>query len=469
MRANGPKVTVIGAGSFFFGRPVIWNMVSSPILREGTLALVDTDESVLKTMMSIARRAIDETGAPLRLEGSTERTDVLPDSDFVVLTFSKRNAHYRGIDCEISERHGIRMCSGDTIGPGGIFRALREIPVALEIARDVEALAPAAWILNFVNPATVLGIALDRFAPNVRSFAICDGPHEPWNRMKLLKRLGIVSQDAVSMPVEIEQHLVMDIVGVNHFTWVSRFEYQGRDLLPEWKALLEQDARAEREKFTGSEGGTDNNAYSKAKYNAAYALDLFSVFGAYPDRIGHTKEYVPYYQGLGVAANEPEPITIFDAEERQAKMDAFWKENEAYASGATPISHFMEHGKPDHATDIIESMWGDLGKRFIVNTRNNGAVPNIQDDAILELRSDLDMGSVNPRPSGPMPLGIRGLTQQVLDTHELTAAAGATYDRELLLRALATDPIVNNLSDARHVMNDLLQAEREILRPEWYA
>jgi alpha-galactosidase len=149
-------------------------------------------------------------------------------------------------------------------------------------------------------------------------------------------------------------------------------------------------------------------------------------------------------------------------------MDAFWKENEAYASGETPISHFLENGKPDHATDIIESMWGGLGKRFIVNTRNNGAVPNIQDDAILELRCDLDMGGVSPRPSGPMPLGIRGLTQQVLDTHELTAAAGATYDRDLLLRALATDPIVNNLGDARAVMEDLLEAEKDILRPEWY-
>ncbi|MFW5777308.1 MAG: glycoside hydrolase family 4, partial [Spirochaetota bacterium] len=119
-------------------------------------------------------------------------------------------------------------------------------------------------------------------------------------------------------------------------------------------------------------------------------------------------------------------------------------------------------------TDIIESMWGDLGKRFFVNTRNNGAVANVADDAILELRSDLDMGGVNPRYAGEMPRGILGMTRQVLDTHELTAQAGATYDRDVLLRALCTDPIVNNLTDARAVMHDLLEAERDVLREEWY-
>jgi alpha-galactosidase len=443
-------------------------MVNSPVLRGGTLALVDTDRNVLDTMMKIARRAVEASGAPTRIEGATDRTEVLRDADFVVFTFSKRNTHYRGLDCELSRKHGIRMCSGDTIGPGGVFRALREIPVALEIAKDVERMAPDAWVVNFVNPATVLGIALDRYAPNVRSFAICDGPHEPWNRLRLLKRLEIVPENASSMPPEVEQRLDMEIVGVNHFTWVTHLRYDGRDYLPRFRELLAESAREERAATDSVEGGTDNNAAAKRRFNATYALELMDIFGAYPDRIGHTKEYVPFFQGYGVSPVDPEPITIFDSDDRQRTMDAFREENERYAAGEKPIEEFLKTGKPDHATDIIESMWGDLGKRFFLNTRNRGAVPNMADDAILELRCDVDMGGVSPRPSVEIPAGILGMTRLVLDTHELTARAAVTYDRDVLLRALCTDPIINNIADAKAVMDDLLEAERDILPARWY-
>jgi len=137
----------MGAGSYFFARPVIWNMTQSPVLREGTLALVDVNPEVLDTFVNLAKRAIETTGAPLKLVASTDRREVLEDADFVVNTFSDRNAYFRGLDCEIALKHGVRMCSGDTIGPGGMFRACREVPKALAIAEDVEKLAPEAWNL----------------------------------------------------------------------------------------------------------------------------------------------------------------------------------------------------------------------------------------------------------------------------------------------------------------------------------
>ena len=194
-----------------------------------------------------------------------------------------------------------------------MFRALREIPIALEIAADVARLAPDAWVINFVNPSTVLGIALDRYAPEVRSFSICDGPHEPHNRVRLLKRLGIVPQDTVAMPLEVEQKLDFDIVGVNHFSWITRLAYDGVDYLPRWRELLAADAAEELATTESREGGSDNNAASKARFNANYALQLMDVFGAYPDRIAHTKEYVPFFQGYGAAPVTPEPLAVFDA------------------------------------------------------------------------------------------------------------------------------------------------------------
>jgi alpha-galactosidase len=113
-------------------------------------------------------------------------------------------------------------------------------------------------------------------------------------------------------------------------------------------------------------------------------------------------------------------------------------------------------------------MWGGLGRPFYVNTANRGAVTNLPDDAFLELRSDVDMSGPRPQAFGEMPRGVLGLTQQVLDAHELTAEAAATFDRGLVLRALATDPIVSNLGDARRIMDELFEREREALDGRWF-
>ena len=141
---------------------------------------------------------------------------------------------------------------------------------------------------------------------------------------------------------------------------------------------------------------------------------------------------------------------------------------EKIADGTIPIGEFFVKGRGDHATDIIESMWGNLGKKFYINSPNRGAVGNLPDDAFLELLCDLDMKGPCPRPVGDMPRGLLGLTQQVLDTHELTVEAAVSCDRRILLRALATDPLVNNLSDAKHIMAELLEAERDHLDRRWF-
>jgi len=429
---KGPKITVIGAGSFFFGRPIVHKMATSEIMAGGTLALVDTNPKVLKTMMRLARRIFAATRCGVKVIGSTDRSEVLKDSDFVVLTFSYRNAHYRGLDTQIAARHGIRMCSSDTIGPGGIFRALREVPHAVAMARDAQRLAPGAWVINFVNPTTVLGMALRRYAPEARSFALCDGLHEPYVTLKHLKSVGILPEEATRVPPDVQARLDLVITGVNHFTWLLRFTYDGKDMVPAVVRNLKELVRAE---------AAAPGAHSKGRYNAAYTYELYKVFGYVNRCIGHTKEYVPYFQGYGVQPVQPEPIALFDAEGRQREMDKRWAETTQYATGQLSARQFLEKVHNDHATDIIESMWGNLGKAFYINTANNGAVPNMPADAFLELRCDVDMKGPRPQPACDMPRGILGLQHQILDTHELTAEAAMTGDRDLLLRAMLTDDL----------------------------
>ena len=455
----GPKVTVIGAGSYFFGRPVIYKMATSEIMAGGELALVDTDERTLKTMMKLAERVFEKARCGVKLTGSTDRRKVMKGSDFVVLTFSDRNAHFRGVDTRIAAKHGVRMCSSDTIGPGGIFRAMREIPHVLAMAKDAERLCPQAWIINFVNPTSVLGIALKRYVPHLRTFALCDGHHEPYNTLNWCKRLDILPPEATVVPPEVHNKLELKIGGVNHCTWLVRFRYDGVDMMPKLRRKLAEWVREE---------GRNPAEKAKPRFNHAYEMQLFDLYGAFPTAASHTKEYVPFFQGYGVKPNQPEPIRLFDAENRAEEMAAAWKDTEAYAAGKLSVQQFLKDTHSDHATDIIESMWGGLGKPFYINSFNRGAITNMPDDAFVELRSDVDMHGPRPQPFGPMPRGLLALQMQVLDTHELTAEAAVTGDRAILRRAMLTDPICNNIADADACIKDLLEAEKDALPRYWY-
>ena len=456
---SGPKIAVIGAGSYFFGKQIIHKLATSPVLAGGTLAMVDTDAKVLATMMRLARRILGAAKCGVKVIGSTDRRKVLAGSDFIVLTFCYRNAYYRGVDTRIAAKHGIRMCSSDTIGPGGIFRALREVPQALAMAADARRLAPGAWVINFVNPTTVLGMALRRYAPEVKSFAICDGHHEPRHTLRWCQTVGILPQDAAAVPPEVQARLDLRIGGVNHFTWMLRFTYGGKDMMPAVRRWLAEQARKEK---------AGPGEHSKARYNATYALELFDLYGIYPTNIGHTKEYVPFFQGYGAAPVRPEPIALFDAEEREREMARAWAVTEDYAAGRRSVREFLKTIRDDHASDIIESMWGGLGKPFYMSTANRGAASNLPDDAFLELRCDIDMKGPRPQPLGAFPRGVLAMQHQMLDTHELTAEAAATGDRAVLRRAMLTDPICNNIADADACIADLLAAQKEVLPKYWY-
>ena len=139
------------------------------------------------------------------------------------------------------------------------------------------------------------------------------------------------------------------------------------------------------------------------------------------------------------------------------------------AGRITPPAWFLKNRRPDYPTGVIESMWGNLKKEFFINGPNQGAVTNLPDDAFLELRRTIDMNGFQALPYGNMPRGILGLTHQVLDAHELTVEAALSCDRKILLRALCTDPLVNNIGDARNIMNELLEAERSHLPPHWFS
>lgn len=454
-----PKVVVIGAGSLFFGRQSIWQMVHSAYLNNGTLALVDMNGEKLAKMVRLAEMVARDNNVALRVEGSTDRREVLKDADFVVLSFAEQSVKYRGIDCQVSLKYGIRMCSGDTIGPGGIFRAMRELPVIMECVKDIEELCPDAWVINYINPSSVHGIALSRYAPRLKSFALCDSHHMPHKKAYYAVRAGIIPNRS-AFTADVDRRFDCRIAGVNHFTWLLKAEYDGVDMTARIAEALRKSAE------TANNGG-DTGA--KAIHNDAITYELYDIFGYIPTCTGHTKEYVRFWQGLGKTADAIPPLSIWETEDRYKRHAEMWRQVDDFVEGRIPIGEYMNVMGPDHATDIIENMVGNLGKRFYVNTPNNGAVANMNDDAFLELLCDVSMDGVKPLPVGEMPRGIRGMQELVLDTHELTAEAVVEMSFAKLRRAMMTDPLVNSIADADLIIKELLEMEKEMIPAGWQA
>ena len=454
-----PKVVVIGAGSLFFGRQAIWQMAHSPYLSSGTLALVDIDAARLEKMGRLAEMVVREAGVNLCIETAADWKAVLPGADFVVLSFAVDTVRYRGLDCAISEKYGVRMCSGDTIGPGGIFRAMRELPLIMDCVADIERLCPHAWIINYINPTTVNGMAIARFAPQVKSFALCDSLHMPHVKTRYAQWAGIIDDEA-EWYAALDADFDLRIAGVNHFTWMLKATFQSRDVTPQ---IVERLRRGTVSK------SMDGDRSAKAIHNDAIACQLYEVFGYVPVCVSHTKEYLRFYQGRGVLPDEIPPLSIWETETRYARHNAMWRQVDDFTSGAKPIKEFMTALGPDHATDVIETMVGGLERPFYINTANRGAVGNMAADAFLELLCDVDMDGPRPRPVGEMPRGLRGLQEVVLDTHELTAEAIVKADYALLRRALMTDPLTNSIADADAILRELLAAQRDAMPEHWYA
>jgi len=454
----GPKVVVIGAGSVFFTRQTVCGMIRSEALRDGTLVLVDIKPDVLDKMFRLGQMIVTESGSPLKLEATGDRCEALRGADFVIFAFSDRGVRFRGIDTQTSLKHGIRLSSGDTIGPGGVFRTLREVPTALAIARDIERLCPEAWVINYVNPTATIGTALQRHT-KLKSFALCDGHYTPFTEQRLAARAGLADSPE-TCPDEVLAEMDTWIGGVNHYTWLLSFTYRGQDMLPPLRSRLADLAAKE-----------DPPPLIKGHYDANFSLALMDAFGAYPTETSHSKEYVVFFQGKGVLPPpEKRPaIPIFDLDRRKRWVADIWQEIDALLQGRQPLEPVLRDTRTDKSVQIIETMWQGHGPEQLINVPNGGAVSNLPADAVLELPCQATMDGVRPRPFGKFPLGLAGLQHQVIDTHELSVEAAVNCDRALVRRAFATDPLTTSLDDADALIDDLFAQQQDALPAEWYA
>lgn len=327
---------------------------------------------------------------------------------------------------------------------------MREFPAILEIAHAVEEICPQAWVINYVNPSTAMGIGLMRHS-KARSIALCDTHHMPAKKESYLELIG----EDPARAGEFEMH----IAGVNHFTWMLSARLAGRDILPDI-----------RDAFARSSIGEADEGYAKGRFNNFITAQLADVFGAVPTCTGHTKEYFPFYQGRSAIQEKIPPLAVFDCDERDRWTNRVWEEIDDYISGKRPMGEFHAGLSPDHAADVIHTMVTGDGRTYFLNVPNSNsvedggcAVENLPADAFLELECRFKGGVPRPFKAGRFPLGLRSYQYLILDIHELTIEAIVKRDRELLVRALSIDPLVNSIATARVVIDELFDREKAAL------
>jgi alpha-galactosidase len=463
------KVTMMGAGSGFTPR-LVNDLLRIPGGSGGTIALVDIDAERLRTMTRLIRRLVERVGAKgWRVQASADRREVLAGSDYVVNCIE-----VSGVDCvkwdnDIPLKYGVDQCIGDTIGPGGLFKALRTIPVWLAVLRDCEELCPRALVLNYTNPMAMMCLAAGR-ASSMQVVGLC---HSVQGTSHLLAEYA-----GVPYP-EME----WECAGINHLAWFTTLRHGGQDLYPRLRdrfsreiaeGIAEADAGLARTDSLDVRPWLKEHA-GKVAYKARDLIrkDMCLHFGAFiTESSGHLSEYLPYYRKspsgrkllrLGYDGGSRFYATNWPQWRRDAD-----RERMDMLRGRKPI----DWGRSwEYASWIIEAREKDVPFRIHGNVMNHagGAAPvisNLPYDGCVEVACMVDRNGVHPTRYGALPAQMAAVCASNMGLFDLGAQAAVERSIEKAVYALTLDPLTSAIctpAEAKAMALELFEAEKAFL------
>jgi alpha-galactosidase len=428
-----PKVTLIGAGSAVFARQLITDILAIDGLDGGTFALVDIDPTRLRLAERIARRLVELAGKHWKVEASTQRMDVLAGTDYVINSIEVAGLKNVRFDYDIPMRYGVDQCIGDTIGPGGIFKALRTGPAWLEIVTDVQRVAPKAIVLNYTNPMSILTLAALR-ATDLQVVGLCHSVQ------------GTSRQIASYLDIPYPE-MSWDCAGINHNAWFTRLERGGHDLYPQ----LRERAR-------------DPEIYERDPVRFEVMLHL----GAFvTESSGHFSEYVPYFRKRpDLVQKYVRPGYLGESGFYADNWPRWRRENddsiEAMLEGKKPIplERSFEYG-----ADIVEAVEGGRAASIHGNVLNDGAINNLGQGCV-EVECRVDRNGLHTQHFGVLPEQLAALNRSHMAVHELVVEALVERDRQKAKYALMLDPLtaaVCSPDEIDKLFDEMWAAERDSL------
>jgi len=428
-----PKVTFVGAGSAVFARQLMTDILNIDGLDEGTFALVDIDAARLDLARRIAQRLVELTKKRWKVEASTERRDVLAGTDYVINSIEVAGLQNVRHDYDIPMRYGVDQCIGDTIGPGGIFKALRTGPAWLDIVEDTERIAPNARILNYTNPMSILTLAAIRKV-DLPVVGLCHSVQ------------GTSRQVAGYLDVPYEE-MEWECAGINHNAWFTRLERGGQDLYPELRRRA---------------GTTEIYEKDPVRFEVMLHLGAFVT-----ESSGHFSEYVPYFRKRpDLVKKYARPGYLGESGFYANNWPRWRRENdesiEAMLRGdkPVPLQRSLEYG-----ADIIEAIECGRTSSIWGNVLNQGAIDNLPDGCV-EVECKVHRGGIEAQHFGALPEQLAALNRAHMAVHELVVESLFERSRQKAKYALMLDPLtaaVCSPDEIDRLFDEMWTAERESL------
>jgi alpha-galactosidase len=431
-----PKIVFIGAGSTVFAKHLLGDILHFPELAESTIALFDIDPERLSTSEIVARKVAEALGAHPVLQVTTDRRAALDGADYAIGMIQV--AGYKPgtvVDFEIPKKYGLRATIADTLGVGGIMRALRTIPVLLELCGDMEALCPDVTFLNYVNPMAMNTWAINR-ASGIKTVGLCHSVQG--TAMQLATDIGVPYN---------EIHYIC--AGINHMAFFLRFERNGEDLYPQLFKVIE-------------EGRVP--AGNRVRYEMLKRLGYFVT-----ESSEHFSEYVPWF----IRRDRPDLIERFSipldeylrrCEDQIAEWEAMRIE---YEDRARPV---QVTPSAEYGSLIIHSLETGAPRVVYGNVMNHGLIDNLPDECCVEVPCLVDKNGIQPTRIGKLPPHLAALIQTNVNVQTLAVEAALTRQRDYIYQAAMLDPHTAaelDLDQIWSLVDDLIAAHSDWL-PEYH-
>lgn len=444
------KIAIIGAGSAIFSKKIITDIFNHEDLRECIISLMDIDQAKLKRTYYLAKRIIKDNNLPAILEKTTNLNKALDGSKFVIIMIDTAGLEAIRYDNLIPKEYGIDQCIGDTLGPGGVFKALRLIPQVIQICKKAEALCPDALVINYSNPMAMITWAIGE-TTKIKHVGICHGIQETIRRLSSFLEIP-------------ENEVDYWIAGINHMAWVLKFEYKGEDLYPK---ILEK-LKVSKEKFKNNEGVLE-------MFDEKYRIEMMKATGYFmTETSGHLSEYLPYFR------KRSDLLKKFDGNRKKSggwdgssmyyfkTRSRVQKDNERQIIDMLNSKEQIALGKKslEYAPDIIHAIVTNRHFRFNGNVKNTGLIANLPQNCCVEVPCFADRLGIHPCYVGDLPPQCAALNRTNINVQELAVKAALTGSRELAYQAVLMDPLTGAVlapHEIRKMVNEMFKAERKWL------